>query len=172
MKLHMIRSNALHFVIYQPVNLQAMLRKLCAYNNWANSLLLDALTDASAIHSAVIPDYCITLLSHIANAQIIWTSRIRGTAPEVSVWQVHDLNTCRAMLLKSAKDLKDIVENDTSHDRIIKYKTFTAEPFETALTDILLHVFNHGTYHRAQIAKEMKIQGIKPVNTDYIQFVR
>ncbi|WP_448634332.1 DinB family protein [Pedobacter panaciterrae] len=36
----------------------------------------------------------------------------------------------------------------------------------------MLHVFNHGTYHRAQIAKEMTMHNIKPVNTDYIQFMR
>lgn len=149
-----------------------MLQKLCAYNTWANSLVLDALTNASTIQSATIPDSCITLLSHIANAQVIWTSRIEGSIPSVTVWQEHDLDTCRVMLQQSAARLKEIKEKGASLDRVITYKTFTGDPFETAVSDILLHVFNHGTYHRAQIAKEMKNNGFKPVNTDYIQFVR
>jgi len=149
-----------------------MLLKLCAYNNWANSLLLDALTNASTLDSPHIPDYCMSLLSHIANAQSIWTSRIMDIAPVVSVWQLHDLETCKSMLLQSGDSLKEIVENGASPDRIITYKTMAGDPFETALTDILLHVFNHGTYHRAQIAKDLKNNGIQPVNTDYIQFAR
>lgn len=149
-----------------------MLQKLCAYNTWANSLVLEALTKASAIQSADIPGNCMTLLSHIANAQVIWTSRIQGSTPPVTVWQEHDLDTCGVMLRQSGERLKEIVEKDTSLDRVITYKTFAGDPFENVVADILLHVFNHGTYHRAQIAKEMKNNGIKPVNTDYIQFVR
>lgn len=149
-----------------------MLQKFCKYNTWANSLVLDALTNASIIQSATIPETCIVLLSHIANAQVIWTSRIQGSISTVSVWQEHDLDTCRVMLCQSAECLKEIVEKDASLDRIIKYNTSTGDPFENAVSDILMHVFNHGTYHRAQIAKEMKNNGIKPVNTDYIQFVR
>jgi len=149
-----------------------MLLKLCEYNNWANSLLLDALTEAIEIHSAPIPDYCITLLSHIANAQRIWMSRIHGTLPTVSVWQVHDLYTCKGLLLESGNQLKEIVKNDSAKDRIVKYTISTGALFETLVADILLHVFNHGTYHRAQIAKQMKDIGFQPVNTDYIQYVR
>lgn len=148
-----------------------MLHKLCAYNTWANSLVLDALTNAS-IQSATIPGNCMMLLSHIANAQVIWISRIRGSLPPVTVWQLHDLDTCRRMLRQSAEHLKEIVAQDDSLDRVITYKTFNGAPFENITADILLHVFNHGTYHRAQIAKEMKNHGVDPVNTDYIQFVR
>lgn len=149
-----------------------MLQKFCAYNNWANALLLDALTDASKIESPHIPDYCMSLMSHIANAQVIWNSRILGNIPGVTVWQFHDLETCKNMLLQSGDSLKEIVENDASLDRIIRYKISTGDSFKTSVADILLHTFNHGTYHRAQIAKDLKNNGIKPVNTDYIQFVR
>jgi len=149
-----------------------MLEKLSNYNNWANSLLLNAITAAAEIPSAAIPDYCLSLLSHIANAQQIWVSRIQGIAPEVSVWQLHDLHTCRAMLETSGQELLHIVINDAAKDRILSYKISTGALFETSVEDILLHVFNHGTYHRAQIAKAMKESGLQPVNTDYIQFVR
>ncbi|WP_414711827.1 DinB family protein [Sphingobacterium sp. UBA1498] len=44
--------------------------------------------------------------------------------------------------------------------------------FHNKVNDILLHVFNHGTYHRAQIASEMRRNGVEPINTDYITFIR
>lgn len=149
-----------------------MLQKFCAYNNWANSLLLDSLAEVFTIRAVIVPNHCMTLLSHIANAQVIWTCRMLGSIPGVSVWQLHDLDTCSTLLGKSAKELAEIVKDRTLHDHIVKYNVSTGEPFATAVADILLHLFNHGTYHRSQIAKEMRAQGLDPINTDYIRFVR
>ena len=145
-----------------------MLKQFCKYNNWANSLLLDTLKTNS--HS--LPESCITLFSHIVNAQKIWACRINGVAPNVAVWQVNDLETCSVLLEESANALSKVEYLETTESPVIIYTTSTGDPYETSVHDILLNVFNHGTYHRAQIAKEMKSYNIKPVNTDYIQFVR
>jgi uncharacterized damage-inducible protein DinB len=112
------------------------------------------------------------LFSHIVNAQTRWISRINGTTPSFGVWQLHDLETCRILLEESANGLTQLEQMENIGDQIIKYSTTTDVHFETSIADILLHVFNHGTYHRAQIAKEMKQHNIQPVSTDYIQFVR
>lgn len=145
-----------------------MLNQFCKYNNWANSLLLDTLI----AHSSSIPESCISLFSHIVNAQTIWGCRINGTTPNVSVWQVHDLEFCKVLLEESVSRLSQIEYLETTDSPIIEYTISTGDYYETSIFDILLHVFNHGTYHRGQIAKEMKLHNIKPVNTDYIQFVR
>jgi uncharacterized damage-inducible protein DinB len=145
-----------------------MLKQFCKYNNWANSLLLDALQT----NSQSLPESCIILFSHIVNAQKIWVSRISGVAPNIGVWQVNNLEICSVLLEESASALSKIEYLETADSPIIKYTTSTAGYFETSVNDILLHVFNHGTYHRAQIAKEMTMHNIKPVNTDYIQFMR
>ncbi|MNK11456.1 DinB family protein [compost metagenome] len=145
-----------------------MLSKFCKYNNWANSLLLEALM----ANSALLPESCVSLFSHIVNAQTIWASRINGITPSVGVWKVNDLETCKVMLEESSMALSQMEYSEMTESPIIKYTTTTGDDYETSVSDILLHVFNHGTYHRAQIAKEMKSHNIKPVNTDYIQFVR
>ncbi|MDR6782978.1 putative damage-inducible protein DinB [Pedobacter africanus] len=145
-----------------------MLNQLRKYNNWANSLLLDALT----ANSSSLPESCISLFSHIVNAQTIWVCRIKGIVPEVSVWQLHDLELCKVLLENSANELSQIEYPEATESPIIKYTVSTGDYYETSVSDILIHVFNHGTYHRAQIAKEMKLYNVKPVNTDYIQFVR
>lgn len=145
-----------------------MLQQFCSYNNWANSTLLAALKT----NADVLPQSCVNLFSHIMNAQMIWLYRINGQQPTVSVWQEHNLETCSALLAESGQGLAAI-ENPEDHALpLIQYRNSAGTAFETAVPDILLHVFNHGTYHRAQIAKEMKQHGIDPVNTDYIQFVR
>lgn len=145
-----------------------MLKQFSEYNNWANSLLLDALL----ANVDALPESCISLFSHIVNAQTIWVCRINGATPAVGVWQVNNLDNCKIMLQESATVLSQLEYPEGGHSPIVKYNNSLGDYFETSAADILLHVFNHGTYHRAQIAKEMKLHDIPPVNTDYIQFVR
>jgi uncharacterized damage-inducible protein DinB len=33
-------------------------------------------------------------------------------------------------------------------------------------------VFNHGTYHRAQVARDLRQHNLEPINTDFIFYVR
>lgn len=145
-----------------------MLNKFCRYNNWANSLFLNTLAD----NSALVPESSILLFSHIVNAQTRWISRINGTIPSFGVWQLHDLETCRVLLEESANSLLQLEQMKNIDTQIIKYSTTTGVNFKTSVADILLHTFNHGTYHRAQIAKELKQHSIQPPSTDYVQFVR
>lgn len=145
-----------------------MLKQFCRYNNWANALLLDVLV----ANSKSLPDSCVSLFSHIVNAQSIWFSRINGHVPNVGVWQVNNLEICKVLLEESVQSLSHIDLMESEEPQIIKYKNSSGDYYETSVSDILLHVFNHGTYHRAQIAKEMKNHDLAPVNTDYIQFVR
>ncbi len=149
-----------------------MLQKLCAYNTWANSLVLEALKKISTSQTDKVPAQCLTLLSHIADAQVIWINRIKGIQIAVGVWQNQDLETCREMLQQSSSQLQEMILKGDSLDRLISYTRLSGEAYENTVSDILLHVFNHGTYHRAQIAMELRINGLEPINTDYILFVR
>lgn len=54
----------------------------------------------------------------------------------------------------------------------LTYKNFAGAEFRTPVGEILLHVAQHGTYHRGQIATAVRAAGVTPVNTDYINFVR
>ena len=145
-----------------------MLTPFSKYNNWANSILLDALL-ANSDHN---PDSCVSLFNHIVNAQSIWISRINGIKPAVGVWQENDLEMCKVLLEESVNALSLIEFPDSTESMIIKYTNTIGDYYETSVFDILLHVFNHGPYHRAQIAREMRLHNLTPVNTDYIQFVR
>src|SRR5690349_7508112 len=100
-----------------------MLSKFCKYNNWANSLLLDALVS----NSSSLPESCILLFSHIVNAQMIWACRINGTTPSVGVWKVNDLEACKAMLEESSKALSQMNYLETTESPIIKYTTTTGD---------------------------------------------
>lgn len=141
--------------------------QLWLYNDWANKLLLNVME----LHEETLPAPCLHLFSHIVNTQMIWLSRINGEPSPVAVWEDHPLSTCGSYHKLSSAGLQQKIDG-SSGEITVGYANTKNISFQNSLQDILLHIFNHGTYHRAQIATEMKRNGLEPVNTDYITFVR
>jgi uncharacterized damage-inducible protein DinB len=53
----------------------------------------------------------------------------------------------------------------------LSYLGFTGESFTRQLGDALLHLANHGTYHRGQVATLLRQLGRKATPTDYLRFI-
>jgi len=148
--------------------MDATLNKLSLYNDWANQLLFESF----AQQAEKIPAISMRLLSHLVNTQVVWLSRIKGEAYNLTAWDEHSLDVCKEMHQRSFAVLQTLVTADDNGEAIITYANFQGIKFENSVNDILLQVLNHGTYHRAQIAQDMRKNGLEPVNTDYITFVR
>jgi len=58
-------------------------------------------------------------------------------------------------------------------EKNIYYKNLKGIAYKNKLADILAHVINHGTHHRAQAGQQLKFAGFEnlPI-TDYIFYVR
>lgn len=143
--------------------------QLWEYNHWANETLLARLGELSDR----LPATTLRLMSHIVNAQSVWLQRLNGEPLVVGVWDEHDLETCRRMNAETMQGIREVMERfGEDLSVMVSYTTTTGTPFVTSMRDILLQVFNHGPYHRAQIAMDLRQRGLEPVNTDYIIFVR
>jgi len=143
--------------------------QLWLYNNWAN----EALFKTFEVHGDRMPASCLRLLSHIFNAQSTWLSRVNGEKPMVGLWEIHDLTACKKLHTATSQGIMAAMEHHADDLQIkIEYANSRGQVFQNTLMDILFQVFNHATYHRGQIAMDMRISGLEPVNTDYINFVR
>lgn len=110
------------------------------------------------------------LFNHIINAQQIWNARILNTKP-FDVWQINDwteLQEINDFNYKSSLKILDAYPLDKS----IEYQNSKGEIFSNKIQEVLYHIINHSTYHRAQIATDLKQNGIEPLNTDYIFYRR
>ncbi len=149
--------------------MESSITQLSHYNDWANTKVLTALMKLGSD----VPPRCVQLFSHIVNAQVIWLARIQGTAAGVEVWQLQDLATCERMQQSFTDKFQEtIVAQDLALSSTVNYTNSKKDAFHNSLQDIIIHIFNHGTYHRAQIATEIRQNGFTPDNTDYITFVR
>jgi uncharacterized damage-inducible protein DinB len=63
-------------------------------------------------------------------------------------------------------------ETDESIRRRIVYRDLKGNPHETPLWQIVLHVVNHGTHHRGQMAGFLRTMGYTPPALDLIHFYR
>ena len=146
--------------------------RLFNYDRYANELILKTIIEANE------PEKPVQLMAHLLAAQQIWINRCLGLPPAtVNLWPA---------LGGKSDEFKDMIRdncqawvnyldnlNETDFDKTISYKNLKGDSFENKLVDILTHVINHGTHHRAQIGQLLKLAGIEnlPV-TDYIFYIR
>jgi uncharacterized damage-inducible protein DinB len=150
-------------------NTLSTLEKLAAYNYWANNRLLQHLEN---IH-AEIPDTTLQLLSHVVNTQAIWLSRIENKPIALMPFDTHTLAQCRELHGASSQQLQTLAAlTQPELAAEVNYTNTKGEGFTNSIHDILTHVFNHSTYHRAQIARDLRQNNLEPINTDYIFYVR
>lgn len=144
--------------------------ELLRYNRWATDRVLRVLEADDDP-----PDRAVELLAHVLRAQDIWYGRVQKTDhADLALWAEDDLGTCAERAEASHSRWQRLLQDlgpEGLNDPVV-YTNSSGTAFETPLRDILSHVINHGTHHRAQIALVLREAGIEPPPTDYIFYVR
>lgn len=140
--------------------------ELFNYNHHINQKLIELMD----LHYQQLSERSLQLMNHIINAHQIWNARIES-GTEHNVWQMN--NWQRLLMLDKEnveKSLRILQGNDLQ--TVMNYKNTNGQPFANTINDILFHVVNHSTYHRAQIAADLKQHNITPLVSDYIFYKR
>lgn len=119
------------------------------------------------------PAQALDLLAHMLGAEHEWMCRITGTTATTAIWPKMNLDRCAALARENhaayAQLAKETAEGNGA--RMIAYRTSKGAEHTNSLEDILLHVAQHGTYHRGQVALLVRASGGDAISTDYILFV-
>jgi uncharacterized damage-inducible protein DinB len=121
------------------------------------------------------PQKAVTLFSHLLFTQQIWLKRCKGESPIVNPWPVWEADVLQRTIEENYRLLHNYLEviTDPDLEMVVSYKNSKGESFKNKVIDILAHVFNHGTHHRAQIGQLLKQAGIEQLPfTDYIFYIR
>lgn len=142
--------------------------RLFQYNAWANQRVIQNLVDQK-----VSQEKAISLVGHIAAAEMVWIHRIKLLPkPDVKLWSNYSLDELSKMVTAADKDWLDYIQSNDQFDYDLNYSNLSGEPFTSNVESIILHVANHGSYHRAQVAMQLRQNGFEPVNTDFITYDR
>lgn len=145
--------------------------RLVHYNTWANKRVLEQLPELPETYQ-IRP---LLLLSHVLRAERIWLGRM-GRTPEagMQLWETDTLDGCRERMEANTKDFFRLLSSVPADalEHAVAYQNTSGTPYRTPLTEMLEHVFHHGTHHRGQIALLIREAGRTPLPLDYIAFAR
>ena len=140
---------------------------LFQYDAWANGLILQSIEEKSIQNQKIE-----LLFSHLLIAQKVWLNRCINKDEDFELWSMkQDLVD---FLNQNTLDWLNYLESleNSSFENSINYQNTKGQEFNTLLKDILIHIVNHGTYHRGQIIQLLKEERITVPQTDYIFWVR
>jgi uncharacterized damage-inducible protein DinB len=154
------------------------LSTLFAYNDWANARYMEAIDalddeqftrDLGSSFSSIRDT-----VAHVVAAEWIWMRRWQGESPQsVPGWAVDsDLELLRKRLhivqMERLRFLGGLTADDL--DRLVTYINLAGSPFTYRLGEMLLHLVNHSTFHRGQLATMLRQLGVTPPGTDLLVY--
>jgi uncharacterized damage-inducible protein DinB len=153
------------------------LTRLYEHVAWANRRVLEALGAASAAGHAdanANPHAALSLFAHLLQSERLWMQRVRGGPPSRDFWPTLTVEQCADLASANAVEYASAIARWTPEDlaRPIRYRNSKGIEYLTPLSDILLHVALHGSYHRGQIASALRAAGSEPAMTDFVVFTR
>ena len=147
--------------------------ELMRYTGWANDLLIDDLTEHAA--AGLDMEEALRQMTHLLRAQDVWRGRVEQTeAAGLPLWVVEPPAACAARSAASIQGWLALLERSTPADleQPIAYTNTKGRAFETPLRQIVAHVINHSTHHRAQAVRLLRQAGLVPPVTDFIYYLR
>jgi uncharacterized damage-inducible protein DinB len=151
----------------------AQLRRLVAYNQWANEKILTAIDGMTAQDLARPVDAYIGNLAknlhHVRWATRLWLARWKGIAPPAAG---EPSGSWADAYAETHAELREFVESltDAEADRVVHYKDTKGNPYQLPLGQLITHVVNHGTHHRAETGMLLERLGRSPGDMDYVYY--
>ena len=133
---------------------------------WADEKMLGAVAQYAPTH--------ISTLQHIYLGEAVWLGRVQGqqdllitdisAPPDIAALQ-QDWPQIHQAWLEWADSVGD-------WDQLVPHRNLQGDRFEMPAWQITLHLVNHGSFHRGQIAAMLRGAGFAPPATDLILFYR
>ncbi len=157
-----------------------LIHALYDYNEWANNRLLKTASELSADEfsrpqgaswGSVEANF-----GHIVGAQITWLSRWRtgrSAGPILELQAITGFDGIGAAFEGSHTDLREFVAGLSDHglEEAMAYTDTRGNSYQNeVLWQLMLHLANHGTYHRGEVAMALTALGHSPGDLDYRRF--
>lgn len=152
------------------------------YHSWANKKIfthIENLPEKTAYQEvkSVFPSVSDVLL-HMCRADYIWLNVLSGVAYQEIIDSAGKLESAHgnmAAIKQLAADLESQYHDFFSRQTDLE-QTFTMQhpklgTLESTYADTILHVVNHGTYHRGNVTAMLRQLGHSGVPTDYMYYL-
>ncbi len=155
-------------------------KNMYEYHVWANKVLLERIKElpTNVLYEEVSSSYpnIAQTFSHIYVVDVMWLQVLKGIemqeALEGSMALLERTNSYYAEeFIKSFEELASQYEEWMNSQKDLEQKINLNNPWsgarDTAYSEILFHVANHGTYHRGNITTMLRQHGVASTMTDF-----
>lgn len=134
--------------------MKELLIKQMQFEHWANIQLLKNLKQANPLS-----ERALVLFSHLLNASNMWLSRLNNEVINTTLFQHRTIEECEILFETNTRDWQNYL-SDVSTDELNNGIQF-ASPVDNAkrtiiISDAIMHVVHHSSYHRGQIITLLK----------------
>jgi uncharacterized damage-inducible protein DinB len=160
------------------MNTREYLQQRYDYNYWANHryfAVAEGLTDEQLHrkqgHSW---DSVHAVLVHMLSSEWVWLERWNGRSPKahLSAGEFPKLGPLKERWSQLESDMRTFIaaQTDESLQAAIKYSNFKGEAFSVPLWQMLMHVANHETHHRGELAAMFALMSVPHPEEEVIQY--
>ena len=142
--------------------------KLYQYNAWSNQRVLNSIQRQNVNDEKIL-----SVMGHVVAAQFLWLHRIKALPPpDVKLWGTYTLPQLITLSEEAGKQWLAFVQSNDNFNRELTYTNYVGDPYVNNVETIMIHLVNHSSYHRGQIAMLLRQKGFEPINTDLITYDR
>lgn len=154
------------------------LLELARYNVWANKLIIEVVLklDIEQLDKPIISsfDSIRKTIMHTYAAEYVWLQRLQ--LAEQPAWLGNEIDrpifdVCMHWQEVSATLLKFVEKqfDDKALEHVLQYYNLQKVSTKMPVYQVLMHVFNHATYHRGQLVTMLRQAGVaKLPSTDFM----
>lgn len=142
---------------------------LFKYHAWANQKVIDGLKGTGISEGIVLK-----IFSHLLLAEKTWLQRLKSEKYDNKFWTELTLADCNKLAENNETQINEFLNSlsESDFETKVKYTNSKGIEYTNTVTEMLTHLSHHSSYHRGQIAREMRRLGKEPVYTDYIAYLR
>ncbi|MFA5404047.1 MAG: DinB family protein [Ignavibacteria bacterium] len=139
---------------------------LLNYDYWANERIIESVKENN-----ISTGKPIALLSHIINAEILTIARIKKTK-YIDPFEVRSIENNMELSKSINSEWLEFINSlrENEFNNLIEYDNIKGEHITAKIWEMFLHMINHSTYHRGQIATSLRIMNITPPASDLMNF--
>ena len=160
--------------------MKQLLQQYAAYNLWANKRIVETakLLSDEQINKEIVssfPSVYKTVL-HLMEVENVWWERLKLMEhTTLSGWFTGNFEELSKKLLELSQQWQIWIQNanEVNISHVFAYQNSKKEHFKQPVYEMLLHLFNHQTFHRGQLVTMFRQLGLDKIPpTDFIVFSR
>lgn len=115
-----------------------------------------------------------SLLVHMLSSETVWLGRWHGETPKshLDPKEFPTLSALKARWEQVEREMRLFIDGQTeaSLQSVITYSNFRGETFHVPLWQMLMHVANHETHHRGELAAMFALMDVPHPEEEVIQY--